>query len=151
MNLSSASESHSSNSNIQWNVSASTSSLPSNDSGENNTTVECEITPSGVRGKPHLWSVNEKQLYKKNRKNAAGHMGYTCIHNGCTARIYEQTVGSLKRYYFGANHKGHEHDTAEQQKMANALKEKVKVRCENLDYGENGSSVADIYNEVKAK
>lgn len=76
-------------------------------------------------------------------------MGYTCIHKGCSARIYERIVG--KEYYFGENHKGHEHDTAEQKKMANELKDKVKTRCENLNYGENGSSVADIYNEVKAR
>lgn len=35
--------------------------------------LDCEFTPSGVRGKLHLWSKNEKQLYKKNKKNAKGH------------------------------------------------------------------------------
>lgn len=114
--------------------------------------VECYYTPSSKVNCMHLWCESDQQLYKTNSKrNAAGDQAFSCIDKNCPCRVYEKDENGVKAYYLGAGYKGHNHGTATDKKLANALKAKIKQRCENIDDVDAGShvkSVSQIYNSV---
>lgn len=117
--------------------------------------VECYYTPSSKVNRMHLWCESDRQLYKTNSKrNAAGDLAFSCIDKNCPCRVYEKETNGVKTYYLGAGYKGHNHGTATDKKLANALKAKIKNRCENIDDVDAGShvkSVSQIYNSVMAE
>lgn len=115
--------------------------------------IQCYYTPGAKINTMLLWCENDKQLYKRNKRNAAGHLGFTCIINGCVCRIFEKSINEIKTYYFGPGYNGHKHGTAEKVKEANILKTKIKKACENLgdaDSGTNIKSVTQIFNSTVA-
>lgn len=111
-------------------------------------TFDFEMTPGSKLNSTLFYCKVDKQLFKKNKKNAKGEMGYTCISNGCPARVYKR---ANEQCYFSYAYTGHKHENAESLKEKYALKNQIKVACQSLEEGEFGSTVATVSEIFTAK
>lgn len=103
--------------------------------------AEYKLVPGPRLNSELLYTTEEKQLYKKNKKNAAGHMGYTCRVDKCDARVYRRPNGEV---YYSEHFEGHRHPNAEETQQEMQLKNEIKEDCaKKLDIG-SGSHVGTV-------
>lgn len=99
-----------------------------------NTDVNYRLVPAR-KNQCVLYSIDEKQKYKKNRYDKAKSCyGYTCCEKSCTARIFLFDNGDCK---FSKNFEGHNHDKTFENEVKNkefideCYKESAKLNSVN--------------------
>lgn len=106
-----------------------------------NTNAQYKMVPGPRLNSEMLFATEEKQLYKKNKKNAAGHMGYTCRGSDCGARVYKRPNGEV---YYPENYEGHRHASVEESQQEMQLKNDIKVKWARKLYTGKGTYVGTV-------
>lgn len=75
-----------------------------------------------------LYTIQEKQLYVKNRKLADGPISWLCRKSDCNDRIY-QNENSVYRY---SETNKHNHGEQEQERLNFAVYNEIKLECKNV-------------------
>lgn len=97
-----------------------------------NTNVPYRFVPAARKNQQVLYSIDEKQRYKKNKydKGSKSH-GYTCCVDKCTARVFLNDKGEC---IFSPKFEGHSHaKTFEHEVKTQQFKRDCEKECAKLD------------------
>lgn len=112
------------------------------------TEVEYEMVASNKVNLQVLFSIKERQRYKKSKYNQKlGYYAMICCIKNCKARLYLYDDGKC---VFAANYEGHKHSTTQEQVVAeHHFKQKYKEQCSSLNgIGGKLPSVKEIYEKL---
>lgn len=105
--------------------------------------IQFEIVPSSRSGQSLLYTVVDKQLFRKNRKYRGGNY-YMCRITDCPARVFLDSAGlnCIK----GKKQSDHNHSHNQQSDFEElSVKHKIKTDCEALTAMDGSTQISAIF------
>lgn len=112
-----------------------------------NTWTPHEMVPSKKIGHFLLHTIEEDQLYTKNKATATG-VFYVCYAKDCNERVHVRPDGKC---YFGPNFNGHLHGKATLERGKISLVNNIKLSVRDISNEQSGSKMASVKDVMYSK
>lgn len=103
--------------------------------------VNWKYVPGQRRGSRMIYSNDEDQIYKRNKKNADGTEGWTCTTRNCSERI---TLHQNGKCFYSDTNKGHKHEKKANIQQVVDVKNEIKVEISKVETVASGSSAGAV-------